>query len=158
MAEEHRAVFRPEVEMAQPELRIDGHQKLGDFAAPLTRYPHVEADRDVQRLEVLTPRETEMIVAPAAGNREVDLVACRTFEGPAIVFDRLLQHVERMLWRRKVFRCGKLHKSPSMRRWRAKQYSCNRHKILIRDKSDPRPLVKSYMGRGVKFTAFLCHP
>src|SRR6266568_2145442 len=144
--------------MSQPELRVDGHQKFGDLAAPLARYAHVEANRDMQRLEVFAPGETEMIIAPAASDREIDLVACRTFERPAIVLHRLLQHVERMMRRRKIFWCGKLHKSPSMRRRRAKQYGFNRHKILIRDKSDPRPLVKSYMGRGLKFTAFLCHP
>src|SRR5260221_10133479 len=75
VAEQHRAVLRPKVEVSQPELRIDGHQKLGNFAAPLPRHPHVEADRDVECLEVFAPSETEMIIAPAAGNGEVDLVA-----------------------------------------------------------------------------------
>src|SRR5258705_10284428 len=155
MAEEHSAVFRPQVEVAQPELRIDRHQELGDFAAPLTRYPHIEAHGNVQRLKVFAPGETEMIIAPAAGDREIYLVARRTFEGPAIVLDRLLQHVEGMLQGRKVFWCGQLHKRSSMRRRRAKQYPCNRHKILIRDKSDPRPLVKRSVDGVFEFTAFL---
>ena len=50
MPEQHGAVLRPEVEMAEPQLRIDAHQQFGNLGAMLTRHPHIEADRHMQRL------------------------------------------------------------------------------------------------------------
>jgi hypothetical protein len=49
-------------------LGIDRHQELGDLGAALFRHPHVEIDGKMQRLQLVAPRETEMVVAPPPGN------------------------------------------------------------------------------------------
>src|SRR4029077_844243 len=93
MPEEHRAVLAPQVEMAKPQLGVDVQQQLGDLVAEFARYAHVEAYRDVQRLQVFPPCEAKMVVTPTACDRQIDLVARRTLKRPAIVLDRLLEKI-----------------------------------------------------------------
>jgi hypothetical protein len=37
-----------------------------------------------------------MMIAPAAGNGQIQLIPPAALEGPAVVLDRTLEHVERM--------------------------------------------------------------
>src|SRR6266436_4345974 len=116
VAEHDRAVLGPEVEMAEKELSVDGHQQFGDFGAAVARHPHVEIDRDVQRLQLFPPREAKVVIAPAAGDREVDLVSPGALERPTVVLDGAFEHVERMLQGVRRLGSGKLHRRvPRMR-------------------------------------------
>src|SRR6185437_11268939 len=110
MAEDHRAVLRPEVEMADPELGVHNHQKVGHvLAAYAFGDAHVEGAGKMQRLEVLAPGEAEMMVAPAPGDGEVQFVPLRAFEGPAIGLHRALDQVERVQHGLGFIEMGKTH-------------------------------------------------
>src|SRR6185312_10475172 len=92
-----RAVIVPEIEVTDPELGVHVHQKIGDVAAPDTvGDAHVEGAGEMQRLQIVAPGKTEMMIAPAACHREIELVAARTLERPTIGFDGLLEHVDGM--------------------------------------------------------------
>src|SRR5215471_10313240 len=78
VAKDDGAVLRPEVEMPDPETRIHMHQKRGDVFPPGRALDaHIEGTRKVKRLQIFAPGETEMMVAPAAGDGEVEFVATR---------------------------------------------------------------------------------
>src|SRR5690242_161708 len=50
----------------------------------------------MQRLQVVAPGEAEMMIAPLARHGKIELVPAGALERPAIVLDRLLQHVDGM--------------------------------------------------------------
>ena len=66
MTEQHRAVFGPKVEMPQPKLRVYRYEEFRDFRPPLFGDAHFEPGGDMQRLEVFSPGEAEMVIAPTA--------------------------------------------------------------------------------------------
>src|SRR5215467_2210626 len=98
--------------MPQEELGVDRQQQLADFVPALALDPHVEIARDMQGLELVPPGEAEMVVAPAAANRQVDLVLARTLEGPTILLNGMLKHVERVFEGLGWGLGGKLHLWP----------------------------------------------
>src|ERR1700720_90175 len=106
MAEDERALVRKQIEMSDPELGVNVHEQRGHLAAPRGFHPHVEGGGKMKRLHVLPPGDAEMMVAPAPGHREVQLVAPAALERPAMVFHRLLEHVERMEFDDRFFLLG----------------------------------------------------
>jgi hypothetical protein len=63
----------------------------------------------LQRLEIFAPDQAEMVIAPAARHREIQLVAVGTLESPAIGLHRALKHVERVQDRLGFIEMGKTH-------------------------------------------------
>jgi len=82
--------------MAKIELGIDRHQQFPRCPRRRSRATRMsKLTEDVERLELVPPRKAEMVVAPPARRRkEIDLVPGRSFEGPAVVLDRSLEHVQ----------------------------------------------------------------
>jgi hypothetical protein len=73
------------------------HQKVGDVAAPdAFTDAHVEGGGEMQRLQILAPREREVMIAPAPRHREIELVTPGPFERPAVLLHRPLEHIDRM--------------------------------------------------------------
>src|SRR5512135_3081466 len=63
----------------------------------------------MQRLQVFAPRETEMMIAPAARDREVEFVASGAFESPAVLLDCALEHVDRVRGMNRFFLVNDRH-------------------------------------------------
>ena len=49
----------------------------------------------MQRLDLIHPGEGHLVIGPAAGNDETDLVLAGTFERPVVAGSHALDHVER---------------------------------------------------------------
>src|SRR5262252_6024305 len=109
VAVDHHSVVCPQVEMAEEKLGINRQQKLANLMPALFLDPHVKIAGNVQRLELIPPGEAKMIVAPAAADGEVYLVLPGAFKRPAILFDGMLEHVERVFEGLGWGMGGKLH-------------------------------------------------
>src|SRR5580698_9300534 len=99
MTEHHHAGLRPDVEMSDPQLLVHEPNELRHAGQPRLRYLHVEGAGQVQRLDVTHPGEGNLVVGPAPGDDEPDLVFAGAFERPIVPGHHALDHVERMVVR-----------------------------------------------------------
>ena len=82
--------------MPDPELLVDGGDELQHVLAPPLRHLEVEGAGDVQRLHVLDPGEGDVVIGPAAGDRDGHLVGLGPVEDPVPQRSEPLDHVEGM--------------------------------------------------------------
>src|SRR5579862_1103575 len=123
--EHQRAFVGKEIEMSDPELGIDVHEERRHLRAAGGFHAHLERRGEMQRLQIIAPGETEMMVAPAAGHGKIELVAPASLEWPAVVFDRPFEHVERMEFDGRLFLMGQAHRQLLMLIGKTKQLAFN---------------------------------
>src|ERR1700730_3921803 len=97
MTEHHHAVLHPDVEMSDPQLLVDEGHKLLHFGKAQFRYAHVEGAGEMQRLDLAHPGEGDLIIRPAAGDDDRDLVLAGALERPAVAGRHVLDDVERTI-------------------------------------------------------------
>jgi hypothetical protein len=87
----------PDVEMAEPELLVDrSHQTLYLAAAVLGNL-HVEGAGEMQRLDLVHPRERDLIVGPLPFRDDGDLILAGSLERPVVVGSDGLHDGQRMI-------------------------------------------------------------
>src|SRR5262249_61337754 len=95
MAEHDDAGLGPDVEMPDPHLLVDETDQPLHIGQTRLRHLHVEGASQVQRLDLVHPGERHLVIGPAAGNDETDLVLAGPFERPVVAGSHMLDDIER---------------------------------------------------------------
>jgi len=90
------AFIDPQVEVADPEPLVDHRDQRLHVAAAALGNLEVEGAGEVQRLDVVHPGVRELIIGPATGHENRDLVVARAFERPVVDRRDSLDHVQRV--------------------------------------------------------------
>src|ERR1019366_1633756 len=96
MPEHDHAVFRPNVEMPDPKLFIDERDKRGKIHEARRRNLEVEGAGDMQGLHIGEPGEGDIVIGPAAGDRDRNFVLFVAVEGPMIMRGDALDDIDRV--------------------------------------------------------------
>jgi Seven Residue Repeat len=100
MAKHHHSALRPNLEMADPQLLIDGGDEPLHFGKACFRHFHFERAGKVQDLDVVHPAERDLVVGSAAADRERDLVIDDAIEWPVVAAGNAFDHFKRIVAQR----------------------------------------------------------
>src|SRR5262249_37811712 len=85
MPKHDHSVIRPNVEMPDPELFIDERDKRGKLHYARRRYLEVKGAGNMQCFHLDEPGEGDIVLGPAAGDRDRNFVLFLSVERPVIV-------------------------------------------------------------------------
>ena len=97
LPEHDQAVLFPEIEMADPELLVYLGDELNHLAAAKRRNLEIEGAGEMQRLDVVHPRERELVFGPVAAHHQGDFIVARAIERPIATGGQALDNVERVV-------------------------------------------------------------
>jgi hypothetical protein len=97
MPMQHDAVFRPEIEVPDPQPRIDQRDQLLHLGLRTLRHLDVERAGDVQRFQPGHPGERYPVVGPLAAHQQRDLALVGALEWPRVRTRHVFRNIQRAL-------------------------------------------------------------
>src|SRR5215510_10232548 len=96
MTEHHESIRGPQVEMSDPQLRVDHRKQPLNLRLAALWYLQLKSAGQMQRFDVEHPGERDLIIGPFAANDDCELVFACTLERPLMSGRDTLDDLERI--------------------------------------------------------------
>jgi hypothetical protein len=96
MTEHHESIRGPQVEMSDPQLRVDHRKQPLNLRLAALWYLQLKGAGQMQRFDVEHPGERNLIVGPFPANDDCEFVFACTFERPLMSGRHTLDDLERI--------------------------------------------------------------